>query len=111
MQSPRIESSHHFARKLDSSCAGRETGKSIFPSMASFQLDPGSYFIQMPTQEGRHALVIFPPGPQSLQDIRHMYELQDEENLPQIQSLKRTIVAGDGECRCLLKLGLNHCTH
>lgn len=72
--------------------------------MASFQLDPGSYFIQMPTQEGRHALVIFPPGPQSLQDIRHMYELQDEENLPQIQSLKRTIVAGDGECRCLLKM-------
>lgn len=58
----------------------------------------------MPTQGGRQALVIFPPGEQSLKDIRHMYELQAEEELPQVQYLKRVIVSGMGHdgFKCLL---------
>jgi hypothetical protein len=71
--------------------------------MASYEIAPGSYFIQMPTQEGRQALVIFPPGPQSLSDIRHMYELQDEDDMPQIQSLKRILLSANGDCKCLLQ--------
>ena len=44
----------------------------IFPTSSSFTVPPGSYLLTMPTQEGRNALVIFPPGGQSLEDIRTM---------------------------------------
>ena len=41
-------------------------------STAEHQIEPGSYFLSMPTTEGRSALVIFAPGKQSIQDIKDM---------------------------------------
>lgn len=73
--------------------------------MGSYHIAPGSFFLQMPTQNGRQALVIFPPGAQSLEDIRHMYELQDGDELPPVQSLKRVLLSGpmgDEGCKCIL---------
>jgi hypothetical protein len=95
--------SHTIGQALEHCCRRREFGTSIFPSMASHQIVQGSYFIQMPTQNGRHALVIFPPGSQSLEDIRHMYDLQEEDDFPPIQSLKRVITSVNGDCKCLLQ--------
>ena len=71
----------------------RNVEKSIFPALSSYHIAIGSYFLQMPTQGGRQAIVIFPPGEQSLKDIRHMYELQDGDELTQVQSLKRIVVS------------------
>ena len=103
VQSPSAHISHILAKKLEPCCSKREVGKSIFPIMATFQFAEGSYFLQMPTQEGRQALVIFPPGEQSIKDIKHMYELQDEDDIPQLQSLKRVMLTSNGGFKCLLQ--------
>jgi hypothetical protein len=53
-------------------------------------VEPGSYLMIMPTQEGRQAIVIFPPCPESLRDIRFMIGICDEDgtdaNEPTMQS-------------------------
>ena len=66
---------------------------SVFPAMSSYHIAVGSYFLQMPTQGGRQAIVIFPPGEQSLKDIRTMFELQDGDESTQVQSLKRIVAS------------------
>jgi hypothetical protein len=53
----------------------------LFPSkVQSYTIPIGSYCMTMPTQEGRKALVIFPPGNDSLQDIRSMLGLDDGDD-------------------------------
>eukprot|EP00980_Cylindrotheca_fusiformis_P013335 scaffold3399_cov117-Cylindrotheca_fusiformis.AAC.5 len=92
------------AALLESLCHPRDYGKNIFPTATTMEVAAGSYFLQMETQEGRQALVIFPPGSQSIKDIKYMKGLELEDDVDDgIQTLKRTIVAGNGGCRFLLK--------
>ena len=71
---------------------------------------PGSYFMRMPSQGGREALVIFPPGEQSLQDIRYMLGLPDNNdnddetsnNPSALQSVKRISEMRDGGAKVSL---------
>ena len=79
----------------------RKRGKSIFPTPTALSILPGSHFLQMPTQEGRHALVIFPPGEQSIKDIEYM--LPDDEEGPAIQIMQRITILEDGGGRFLLR--------
>ncbi len=60
---------------------------------------PGSYVLEMPTQDDRTATVIFPPGEQSLQDIQYM--LGSETQIP-TQTLKRAVVTSNGAFKLLL---------
>jgi hypothetical protein len=54
------------------SIPAREQG-SIFPTSSSSMVIPtGSLVLKMPTQLGRMAIVIFPPGEQSIEDINYM---------------------------------------
>jgi hypothetical protein len=69
----------------------------------------GSFFMTMPTQEGRHAMVIFPPCPESLKDIRFMLGItdEDEENEPMSQRLTLMKILGfeptrEGSCTVVL---------
>ena len=95
----------------------RTIGSSIFPSSTSstMVIAPGSYFMRMPSQGGREALVIFPPGEQSLQDIRYMLGLPDNDNnddeannnppafpTNNIQSVKRISEMRDGGAKVSL---------
>ncbi len=84
----------------------RKLDKSTFPTVSSYHIATGSYFLQMPTRGSRQALVIFPPGDESLNDIRHMYELQEGDKMPQLQCLKQVVVAGHGHdgCKCLVSM-------
>lgn len=68
------------------------------------EIAPGSYFIQMPSQGGRHAWVVFEPGPESIQDIKYMRGLGEEDDTPEdIQKLKRALVVEKGGLNCLLQ--------
>lgn len=84
----------------------RSLDKNIFPMLSSLHIVSGSYLLQMPTQGGRQALVIFPPGDQSLDDIRQMRDSQDDDESPKIQTLKRVVVLpgtrGEEGCKFLL---------
>ena len=75
--------------KLIPSVPGKE---SPFATSLAYILAPGSFFLSMPTVEnsGRSALVVFPPGDQSLQDIKHMLqkdtiEREDVRRLHQVR--------------------------
>lgn len=89
---------------LGSLCQMRDFGKSIFPSASTLEVVQGSYFLQMSTQEGRQALVIFPPGSQSIKDIKYMKGLEsDDEMDDETKTLKRATLSGSGGCKFLLK--------
>lgn len=79
----------------------RDIGKTILPPLGTFAIENGSYLFQMPTQGGRQAMVIFPPSKQSLDDIRYMCDFQEEE-LPDVQTLRSVALEGDGGCKCFL---------
>jgi hypothetical protein len=89
---------------LDTTRRNNVASGSIFPVATTMVIAPGSYFLRMPTQDGRQALVVFPPGNQSLEDIRFMHELQEGDDLPQVQSLRRVVVNDGGGAKCLLQL-------
>lgn len=97
-----------MARKMEAllDTTRRKNGASgsIFPVATTMVIAPGSYFLRMPTQDGRQALVVFPPGNQSLEDIRYMHQLQEGDDLPQVQSLRRVVMNNDGGAKCLLQL-------
>ena len=57
----------------------------------------------MPTQEGRQAIVIFPPDPESIVDIRDMYGGSHKCEEPHIQSLQRFAVSVGGDGTFLLQ--------
>jgi hypothetical protein len=83
--------------------------KSMFPTLRSYHIACGSFYLQMPTKDGRQAIVIFPPGEQSLEDIRHMYEVQDSDDLPNLQVLQRVVLNDcNGEEGCKFILEPNH---
>ncbi|KAL3941797.1 MAG: hypothetical protein SGBAC_003913 [Bacillariaceae sp.] len=89
---------------LSSHCEKREIGKSIFPATSTMDIAPGSYFLKMSTQEGRHAWVIFEPGPESIQDIKYMNGMDDDADVPEdIQKLKRAVIVEKGGLKCLLQ--------
>ncbi|GAX27827.1 hypothetical protein FisN_13Hh066 [Fistulifera solaris] len=60
----------------------------------------GSFVISMPTQEGRNALVVFPPGDDSIRDIE--YFRNGEESLI-IQELHGLASQPDGSCHMVLR--------
>jgi hypothetical protein len=78
----------------------------IIPALESLLVEPGSYLMTMPTQEGRKAIVIFPPDESSLKDIRYMLgeDTEDDngENIPAVQRLHHVLLS-QGSCRMLLK--------
>ena len=78
------------------------TVRDILPSSTTIStIAPGSYVLEMPTQEDRNAMVIFPPGSQSLQDIRYMLGMDDDTEVP-TQRLKRAIATPRGGFKILL---------
>lgn len=76
----------------------------LFPeARTSTMILPGSYYMTMPTQEGRHAVVVFPPGEASLVDIRYMLGVEDEsESLP-VFTVHKSVALDDGTCKLELK--------
>jgi hypothetical protein len=72
----------------------RRTGP-IFPTH-SYSLPAGSYCLTLPTQEGRRALVIFPPGPDSLSDLRGMLEEANEAAHHPVHQLRQDVVLSCG---------------
>ena len=83
--------------------------KPIFPTLNSFHIPCGSFYLQMPTKDGRQAIVLFPPGEQSLEDIRDMYEVQEGDDLPNVQVLQRVVltnnnlIGGEDGCKFILE--------
>ena len=63
----------------------------------------------MPIQDGRKAIVIFPPGEKSLEDIRYMLGMEKEDDdgcvdsMLDIQTLQRVLALPDGGCKLLLQ--------
>lgn len=51
-------------------------------------LAPGSFVISMPTIDNRSALVVFPPGNQSLEDIKHMLRKDSLEGVTRLQQVR-----------------------
>jgi len=103
-----LEHFEAFGRSLEILVHPRRLEKSIFPILNSFHISCGSFYLQMPTKDGRQAIVLFPPGEQSLEDIRHMYELQDGEELPNVQVLQRVVLTNkfrgsEGGCKFFLE--------
>lgn len=58
----------------------RPAHQRFFPVTSTFSILPGSYFMTMPTQGDRSAIVIFPPTENSLKDIRLMLELNENDD-------------------------------
>ena len=101
----RMDSFETLGEALETWIHRRSIEKSIFLTVDSYKIALGSFFLPMPTRDGRQALVIFPPGETSLEDIRHMYELRGDEELPQVQTLRRVLLEGkmaDEGCNCIL---------
>ena len=77
------------------------TTSSILPSTTTSTITPGSYVLEMPTQDDRTAMVIFPPGPESLQDIHYMLGGMGDTQMT-AQLLKRAIATPGGGFKILL---------
>ncbi len=89
-------SSHVQCRPMESSI------KNILPSIVTTSIAPGSYVLEMPTQEDRTATVIFPPGPKSLQDIQYMLGGMGDDSQLTTQILKSAVVTKAGVFKLLL---------
>lgn len=57
----------------------------------------------MATQGGRQAIVIFPPGPQSLVEITYMLGGEDAEQQPDVLTVERAVALPDGSCKLFLQ--------
>ena len=57
----------------------------------------------MPTVNGRQAIVIFPPGDQSLKDIEYMGESQGDDWKPHIHMFRRFVVTENGAAKFWLQ--------
>lgn len=102
----KVEQSFGFSESqgltLHSSFCSSGRMRSVFSSGAILTIEPGSHFIHMPTRDGRQALVIFPPGQQSLTDIKYM---MDDEVQPEIKKLVRVTGSRSGAGKCFLHSG------
>ena len=76
--------------------------KTILPCTVTTSIAPGSYILEMPTQDDRTATVIFPPGSQSLQDIRYMMGGMSQDGQIPTKTLKRALVTDGGVFKLLL---------
>ena len=101
-----LESSMPIQRSVLSASGG------VISSAESLSIALGSYFLTMPTQEGRKAIVIFPPEESSLKDIKFMMGPGDEleeggwsqtTSLPGVQRLRHAMVSQGGSCKMILK--------
>lgn len=92
-----------FAAFLLNASFARPTLMKVFPVSTTYTLALGSYFMSMPTQDGRKALVIFPPGSQSLIDIDYMMGTEDENDRPTVQTLRSVSVFPNGTCKLHLE--------
>ena len=93
---------------IDGASIIRNSKSSLSHSVLSIHL--GSYFMTMPTIEGRKAVVIFPPGDTSLKDIEYMLGGVGNEDGEEASSgdgrgpkrLRRILVAKDGSGKVVL---------
>jgi hypothetical protein len=76
--------------------------KNVLSSTTTATIVPGSYILEMPTQEDRTATVIFPPGPQSLQDIHYMLGGMGADAQMTTQMLKRAAITPGGAFKFFL---------
>ena len=74
----------------------------VLPTTTSSIIQPGSYVLEMPTQEDRSATVIFPPGPKSLEDINYMLGGMGDDSRITTHLLKRSVVTPTGAFKILL---------
>eukprot|EP00977_Amphora_coffeiformis_P025113 scaffold18324_cov176-Amphora_coffeaeformis.AAC.5 len=89
-----------YYNTLSSKVKTKKTRRSVFPSQTTLHLSEGSFVVKMPTDGGREAIVVFPPGPDSLRDIEFM--LGDESgDRPAVHQLRR-IVRTKGGCKLSL---------
>ena len=75
---------------------------SLFVGCTKVAIVPGSYLLSMPTQNGRSALVIFPPGEQSLDDIDMMLGDEGREGKDVLELHRASVVDGDDGFGCNL---------
>jgi hypothetical protein len=89
---------------LSKSGPTRRVEGTIFPTSGWLTIAPGSYCMTMPTQAGRKAIVIFPPGEESLEDINFMLGMdEDDDTRPAVQTLYKSVVSQEGTCKLLLR--------
>ncbi|KAL3913170.1 MAG: hypothetical protein SGILL_006595, partial [Bacillariaceae sp.] len=91
----------YIDKQLHQFCSPRkQRGHDFFPEPSSFAIECGSYVLEMATQEGRKAKVIFPPGLESLGDIEYMIGASGETT--PIHTVKRFVMSSSGEVGGLL---------
>lgn len=98
-------SGQDIIRSLQARCARglipqRIRSKCLLKKPNNILLPLGSFVISMPTQEGRSALVIFPPGEDSIKDIDYF---RNGDNSVTVQELHGTALQPDGSCRFVLR--------
>jgi hypothetical protein len=78
---------------------------SILVASKSIRIASDSLIMHMPTQEGRSAVVIFPPGQQSTNDIYFMLGIDPnvEDGKPEILKLHCSVPAKDGACKLIVR--------
>ena len=76
--------------------------KSTLQSTSTSTIIPGSYVLEMPTQEDRTAIVIFKPGQKSLEDISYMLGSMGDDAQMSTLVLKRATVSPGGVFKLLL---------
>jgi hypothetical protein len=81
------------------------TSKATFPRSTSLTISIGSYMMTMPTQEGRRAIVIFPPGDESLEDINFMLAMDENDNDANhlVRTVARVCTDSGGQCKLVLQ--------
>lgn len=85
---------------LSDNIKSKATRRSVFPSRKTLHLSEGSFIIKMPTDGGREAIVVFPPGSSALNDIEFMLGNESDDR-PTIHQLRRVVATKDG---CKLSL-------
>ena len=80
-----------------------KTRRSVFPSRTTLHLSEGSFVVKMPTDGGREAIVVFPPGSDALKDIEFMLG-EESGDRPAIYQLRRVVPTNLG---CKLSLSEN----
>lgn len=80
-----------------------QRSRKFFTVSESKVISSGSYLMTMATQGGRQAIVIFPPGPQSLVEITYMLGGEAAEQQPDVLTVERAVALPDGSCKLFLQ--------
>lgn len=70
-------------------------------SNACLKIEEGSFFLTMPTMDGRSAVVFFPPRDESLEDIKYMLGTDDLGEVD-VRQMKRARLVDCGK-GCILR--------